>query len=109
MGRHTISLLEGLATDRIDELQEWKQVTAEAQESIKGLSSNDDVICRLSSQSKAIDNVLPRHELRALLMQMVEHIDAHVNRAGVTTIESIEYRTLPLQYISSELKRIDYA
>jgi DNA invertase Pin-like site-specific DNA recombinase len=105
----TINLLKGLAERRIDELQEWKQATAQVQKTIKGLSANDGVIHRLASQAKAIDNLLPRHEIRALLMQMLERIDVHINRAGVTTIESIEYRTLPLQYISSELQRIDYA
>ena len=102
----TIGTLHLMAAERISELESLKQQAMQTENSLNELTDDPDTLFRLVHRAQTLSEALPMHELRALVLNMVDEISVHVGRSGVLTIESMTYRTLPLPYLEESFNVI---
>lgn len=102
----TIQTLRTLALERISELEDLKRLSIQTENKLNELVHNPNVMSRMVARAQKLSDALPMHELRFLLLNMVEEISIHVGRTGGLTIESITYRTLPLPYLEESFNQI---
>ena len=101
MGPDTITFLKSLASKRVMELEQMKKVALESEKEIDSLILDPDVLARIAARVRKLSTVLPSHELRFMMLNLVDEILISISPSGTITIESITYQMLPFQYVEN--------
>ena len=100
-GHDTITFLQSLASKRAMELEQMKKVDLESEKEIDSLILDPDVLARIAARVRKLSTVLPSHELRFMMLNLVDEILISISPSGTITIESITYQMLPFQYVGN--------
>lgn len=100
-GPDTITFLKSLASKRVMELEQMKSVALESEKEMDTLILDPDVLTRIATRVRKLSILLPPHELRFMMLNLVDEILVSISPSGTATIDSITYRMLPFQYVEN--------